>query len=190
MQVLAQPAAAIQIAEHAFRQHAQRVVVLRPLQLLPAITQMFEHVAQPQQIRALLTHDHHPSWAMRWERVWEKQRPCHGPEDFLAKAQAVNPSEDIDASAKLGLFRLCKCFHGPMPRRCKKIVTWGASAAKGLRMERLCQCGATLRVALFTAQRGAMLRIAFSRRGASCHNIAQGSPTTLYSTPSSWKRNA
>ncbi len=56
MQVLAQPAAAIQIAEHALGQDAQRVVVLRPLQLLPAITQMFEHVAQPQQIRALLTH--------------------------------------------------------------------------------------------------------------------------------------
>src|SRR5262249_2707665 len=104
--------------------------------------------AQPQQIRALLTHGSPPSWALRWERVWEKQWPCHGPEDFLAKAQAVNPSKDIDVSAKLGLFRLCKSCHGPETWRCKKIVTWGASTAKGRRMERLCQCGATLRVAL------------------------------------------
>src|SRR5262249_51122802 len=58
VQRLAQPAAALQVAEHGFRDDLHGLGVFRPLQLLAAGRPVVEHVLEPKQVRVALAHGH------------------------------------------------------------------------------------------------------------------------------------
>src|SRR6185436_12445321 len=65
----AQPAAALQVAEHGLGQQADRAVVVGPLQLFLALPQVFEHVAEPQEVRFALAHGPPPFRRPRLSRT-------------------------------------------------------------------------------------------------------------------------
>jgi hypothetical protein len=48
--------AALQVADHAFEQEPGGLGIIRPIELLPAVAQVVEHVLQPQKMRFALCH--------------------------------------------------------------------------------------------------------------------------------------
>ena len=87
--------AAFQVAHHAVEQVASRFGIFRPLELFPAIPEVFENVLQPQELRFALRHFgalpfiSRPIGAM----VIEEQPPCRVEEETDRMPENLNSRE-------------------------------------------------------------------------------------------------
>jgi len=78
MERIAQSAAALQVTQHGFGYDMDRVRILGPFQLPLARAQMFEHVAEPEQVGFTLTHSltHLSTRCAIMGTIFLEQSPC------------------------------------------------------------------------------------------------------------------